>query len=179
MPESFQYVSGYRISGMPAIEQLVNDMNESKLDKKFRSVASYDAGYIPYKSGWKFIDLFGLTTPEVRNNRIGTVIETNNPTIIINSVTNFNLDRSIVSNYQNGADSIPSNYALIKFIPLTNDYYWKGSNYSYFFYANENADNELIERIKNSSVSLNETIGYQKYIIDAFESMYSYITKVF
>ena len=172
MPDSYQYVSGYRISGMPAVRDLTDILKESKTDEKYRIVASADAGYIPYKSEWKFLDLKGLTTPEVLHDRIGNVVKKINPTVLVISCDlGPEFKSTLISQYQNGNDSVPDNYFLVNDILLTNKYFEPDWDYTYYIYLNENADPELIEKLGKLSVNADEEMGYQKYVYLFFKNL--------
>jgi hypothetical protein len=142
-------------------------MKASPVPSADRVVATYDAGYVPYRSGWALIDLQGLTTAEVRRERIGDVIARRQPTLLFVS-TWRRLDPSQVmldSQYQKGSDAIPSNYRLLKHLPLTNRYWWPRSEYGYHVFANEKASPELVRAIESATIDPDAELGYQRHVV--------------
>lgn len=167
LPDSYQWVSGYRVSGLPALTDIADAMRASRIPGDDRVLATYDAGYVPFRSGWALIDLQGLTTAEVRRERIGDVIARRQPTILIVS-TWKRLDASAVrlsSQYQRGQDPVPASYRLLKHVPLTNRYWWPRSEYGYYIFANEKASPELTRAIEAATVDPESRIGRQRYVV--------------
>lgn len=163
--QGFSWVSGYRVA-MSNLKQIANVFLESDIDENYRTFATYDAGYITYKTGWDIIDLYGLTTPEVVHDDIGRVIAERNPTVLI-VTTGIYVEPSAVtlfSQYQEAPSVVPSNYYFLKHLPLTNQYWWSWSQYSYYIFVNENANPALVTGLMNITVDVEKEIGYQKYI---------------
>ena len=147
--------------------KLISDaFKDAQLDEKYRSFASYDAGYITYQTNWEIVDLAGLTTPQVIRQDVGKVIAESNPTVLIISTSHFEDPAKVMlsSQYRQASSPIPANYRFIKYIPLTNLFWWPTSHYSYYIYTNENAPTRLIDRIRGISVDPKHAIGYQQYI---------------
>lgn len=163
--EGFSWVSGYRIS-MINLKLISDAFKDAQLDEKYRSFASYDAGYITYQTNWEIVDLAGLTTPQVIRQDVGKVIAESNPTVLIISTSHFEDPAKVMlsSQYRQASSPIPANYRFIKYIPLTNLFWWPTSHYSYYIYTNENAPTRLIDRIRGISVDPKHAIGYQQYI---------------
>ncbi|MEZ4688926.1 MAG: hypothetical protein R3A12_01595 [Ignavibacteria bacterium] len=78
---------------------------------------------------------------------------------------------TLISQYQNGNDSVPDNYFLVNDILLTNKYFEPDWDYTYYIYLNENADPELIEKLGKLSVNADEEMGYQKYVYLFFKNL--------
>jgi len=168
--QGFSWVSGYRVA-MLYPKHMANAFLQAQIDDKLKTFGSYDAGYIAYRTGWRIIDLQGLTTPEVTHQDIGQVLSERNPTVLIVS-TGKHVEPSairLLSQYQENPAAIPSNYFFVKHFPLTNKYWWPWSQYSYYVFVNENANPTLINELRSISLDVEKEIAYQKHIFRLLE----------
>jgi len=171
--QGYSWVSGYR-AAMKNLEQVANAFNEARLDKGFRTFASYDAGLIAYKTGWIITDLAGLVTPEIHSENVQDVISERNPTVLIVSSAERKedpYDVGLISQYGGVETSIPANYHFVKRLPLTNRYWWPNSGYSYYIFVNDNANEVLIRHLESISVDPDKETTYQKYIFYVLEKI--------
>jgi hypothetical protein len=168
--QGFSWVSGYRVA-MLNPKHIAHAFEQARIDDEFKTFACYDAGYIAYKTRWKIIDLQGLTTPEVTHQDIGRVVSDRNPTVLIVSTGEYVEPSAVklVSQYQEKAAPVPSNYHFVTHLPLTNKYWWAGSQYSYYVFVNENAKPALINALRSIAIDVESEIGYQKYIFRLLE----------
>jgi hypothetical protein len=171
--EEYSWVSGYRVA-MKSLNGIAASFVNAKIGDRYKSYAGYDAGYIPYRSGWNFIDLQGLTTPEVTHTDVNNVIQENQPTVLIVSSGAYRDPTTIkiYSQYQPTLGDIPSNYHFVSYIQLNNDYWWKDRPYGYYIFVNENASVDLVEKLRKIDIVVDKEIGYQKPIF-TFLSIFS------
>lgn len=163
--QGYAFVSGYRVT-MRNRELIAQAFEDAQLPPQDRTFASYDAGYIPYHSNWKIIDLLGLTTPEVLGQDIESVIVEENPTVlIVSTFESMNPDRvRLWSQYQTEEVPIPANYQFIKSLHLTNPYFQPELDYNYYIFVNERANATLTAGLTGISIDPEKVIGYQKYV---------------
>jgi hypothetical protein len=164
--QGFSWVSGYRVA-MRTATQIASALADAHLDERYHTFACYDAGYIAYKTGWRLVDLAGLTTPEVLHEDVGRVIEEVRPTVLIVSSGKYYEDpRSVTlrSQYQDSASAIPEGYRFIKYLRLSNRYWWPDVEYSYYIFVNEHAAADLVTRLQAVAVDVDNEMGFQRAI---------------
>jgi len=163
--QGYSWVSGYRVA-MLNPKRIADAFVNAQLEERYRLYACYDVGYIAYKTGWRVIDLSGLTTPEVTRQDVGEVIAGRNPTVLIISTGGVEPgDVKLYSQYQSTAADLPANYRFVKRLPLINKYWWSGGQYGYTIFVNQNANERLVAGLQEISVDVDGEIGYQKYVI--------------
>lgn len=170
--QGYSWVSGYRVS-MLNQKGIADAFVNAQIDPQHQIYASYDAGYIAYKTGWKIVDLQGLTTPEVMHQDIGHVLAEKNPTVLIVATSAYTVPSAIMlhSQYQPDPEPVPANYRFVKHLPLTNRYWWGGLEYSYYIFVNENANAALTAGLESISIDARQAMGYQRYLYGVLERL--------
>lgn len=176
--QGYSWVSGYRVSMIHQC-RVATALTSANLDEEYRIFASYDAGYVPYHTDWKIVDLYGLTTPDVIERDIRAVLSRRNPTVLIVSLGEYVDDPTSIrlpSKYLQRPATIPPNYDFVKFLPLTNKYWWDRRQYSYYVFVNENATEKLVNDLGEISVDVEAEMGYQKSVFYALDSLARLVT---
>jgi hypothetical protein len=171
-PQGFSWLSGYRVAMINA-EKIAAAFTSARMPKGYRTFACFDAGCIAWKSGWKIVDLGGLTTPEVVHQDVGTVIEEARPTVLIVTTAAAG-DPSTIrlrSQYHDRSAAIPPAYRFVTVLSLTNRYWWEGRGYFYYIFVNEHADAALVKGLREISVDVDQEMGFQKPIAVLIEKL--------
>jgi hypothetical protein len=166
--QGFSWVSGYRVA-MGNAKQIAAAFEGAHLEKRYQVYACADAGYIAYKSGWKIIDLAGMTTPEVVRRDVSSVILETNPTVLIvttDKQVDHPSDLRLQTQYRHEASPIPTTYQFVNYLTMPNKYWWSDAGYFYYIFVTNRASPYLVGRLRRVSVDADREIGFQKYIFN-------------
>jgi len=162
--EGYSWISGYRVA-MLSTRRIADAMNAAELPLRDRTIATQDAGYLPYRTDWRLLDLLGLTTPEVLSEDVSGAVRRLSPAVLILNAPNARQpgDLKLSSRLGRPAEPIPAEYLFVKHLPLTNRYWWPEVDYGYFIFVNRKANPRLVLGLENISVDVEKEIGWQKH----------------
>jgi hypothetical protein len=171
-PQGFSWPSGYRVAMIHA-KRIAAAFTAAQLPEEHRIFACFDAGCIAFRSGWKIVDLGGLTTPEVVYQDVGKVIDAKRPTVLIVATAAYG-DPSTIrlrSQYQDRSAPIPPAYRFVRALSLTNKYWWPDIGYFYYIFVNEHANDALVNGLREISVDVDQEMGFQRPIFAFVEKL--------
>lgn len=162
LPESFSWISGYRVAMLNA-RGIADAMSAAGLPAGHRVLATPDAGFLPYRTDWRLLDLLGLTTPEVLTGDPTEAVRRRTPTLLILTAPNGSRPGDLTLPPRPGypAAAVPPGYRFVKHLPFTNRYWWSELDYGYFLFVNRNASPALLRGLQNVAVDVEKEIGWQ------------------
>jgi len=165
--DGYRWCSGARVVMQTSVKLVADALNSSELPPEKRVFASDDAGYVAYKTEWQFLDLVGLTTPDVLHKGLERAVRETNPTVLLVSAWDEKQSRVLTPHFAGGeVAAVPDNYRLIRRLPLTHRYWWPSQRYAYYIYVNEQANEHLVQTLQEATFDIEQTLGYQARIIE-------------
>jgi hypothetical protein len=162
--EGFTWISGNRVALLNT-RRIAEAMKNAELPAQYRIVASQDAGYFAYGTGWRLLDLLGLTTPEILTEDVGGAVRRLSPTVLILNAPNGVRPQDLKLGSRLGRPDapIPADYRFVKHLSFTNQYWWPELDYGYFIFVNRNANLRLVLGLESISVDVEKEMGWQRY----------------
>jgi hypothetical protein len=124
--------------------------------------SSQDAGYFAYGTGWRLLDLLGLTTPRSdrgRQRRVRRLSPHPHPQCTQRSPAR----RPEAGSQARRPGAIPADYRFVKHLRFTNHYWWTELDYGYFIFVNRDANPRLVQGLESISVDVEKEMGWQRY----------------